>query len=182
MLCMVAPSSGSETTLKGTTFFRGWINKLIPETTWMHHTFRTTGIFKHCLTTNKKKSTFCSTVQTFIWWPFYTTHSVKKKLLCLKSYEPPWAPTSCLNFTGTVTNCVGQHAAMTIYSKQHGHRLERHPLHLHLHLLMVFMNDTLFKKWNMRSVQKCMRKTALINQHAKLYILHQHFCGHHYSQ
>jgi hypothetical protein len=34
---------------------------------------------------------------------------------------------------------------MTIHSKQHGHRLERHPLHLHLHLLAVFLNGTLFK-------------------------------------
>jgi hypothetical protein len=146
MLCMVAPSSGSETTSKGTTFFRGRINKLILETTWTHHTFRTTGIFKHCLTTNKKKCTFCSTEDIHLVALLHNTFSSKKKLLCLESYKPPWAPTTCLNFTGTVTNCVGQRAAMTIYSKQHAHRLERHPLHLHLHLLMVFMNDTLF--WN----------------------------------
>lgn len=138
----MVPSSGSETTLKGTTFFWEWPNKIIPETTWTHHTFRTTDIFKHCLTTNKKNSTFCSTIHSF-GGPFYTTHSVQQNHY-LKSYGPSCTPTRCLNFTGTVTNCVGQHA-VTKYCKQHGHRLERHPLHLHLHMLMVFLNDTLFK-------------------------------------
>ena len=64
---------------KGNNIFRGWINILSPESTWMYNTFKTTDIFKQCrLTTNLKKDTFCSTVQTFIWWPFLHKHSIQQ--------------------------------------------------------------------------------------------------------
>ena len=89
----------AQTTLKGTTFFRWRINKLIAGTAWTYHTFRTTSISKRRLTTNKQNSTFCSTVQTFIWWPFLHDTFSSTKFLCLKSYGPSCTPTSCLNIT-----------------------------------------------------------------------------------